>query len=674
MNRTPASRSGDASRASTRRTFLLATLLLLAAGALRFWRLDAGWFGIDQARDAAWAERIARGGAWPDAGPAMRNHVRLGATYYFFWALPALLVDSPLAGYAFAAFLGTAAVAAAGALAWSVAGPTAGLAALLWLGFHPAAVIDSRVAWAPAAVPAACAVFLWAGRRLLRAPDRTNAAIVGLVSGFATQLHLATVSFLPVAAGALLSRFGRIGRAGLLAAAVGFSLVLLPMAVAVRDPIPATVGSMAAGPASTTDQVSPYANRLLDFLFVVPRFLSGLTPPYRALPGPARVWIPLEIVATLVPIAAVGWLALRTRAVREPGTLRLVLATFVATTAIPLALPTDVWCYYLDGRFVAGAIAVGVAVALAGRPWLLAALCVTTVCRTALLAWWVWAVSTTGWVPANLDYLRVGGPRPSELSGRAQLFTVATKRALSDAVVDTIGAVVRPLRWDLHGMAVEDFDTDNGYFLLREARERGVPPATGNDVLFLPPGKIPPSWIDGFRGRRSLRLLDVYEYEAVVHPERGVLEGCATGPVPAPPVSDPVDYGAGEPRHAAWPCAEPIVRVPFDAPPAGAAVRVFPRLSGAGRIEILSVEPPVEVYRPGLPGLDRGVTLPRSAGEIRMRLVLEGPATLDMVELHGRAPLAPAVSSPSEPSPPPESGEIPDALRADSDRATAGRG
>ena len=101
---------------SASQTLLLAGLLLALAAALRLWHLDAGWFGVDQARDATWAERIASGTAWPVAGPQMRNRVRLGATYYFFWALPALVADSPLAGYAFAALLGTAAVAGAGLL------------------------------------------------------------------------------------------------------------------------------------------------------------------------------------------------------------------------------------------------------------------------------------------------------------------------------------------------------------------------------------------------------------------------------------------------------------------------------------------------------------------------------------------------------------------------------
>ncbi|MFM7141960.1 MAG: hypothetical protein ACKO2K_08615, partial [Alphaproteobacteria bacterium] len=442
----------------------------------------------------------------------------------------------------------------------------------------------------------------------------------------------------------------------------------------------ATVGPPAGDATATVVPVSPYQHRLLDFVFVVPRFLSGLTRPYGVLPGAARVWIPLEFLATVVPLVAAGWLASRTGSVREPGTLRLILATFVATILVPLALPTDVWCYYLDGRLVAGAIAVGVAVALSRRPWVLGAIAVTAACRTVMLAWWVSSAASTGWIPANLDYLRVGGPRPADLNARARLLTVSRKSELADVVLDTVGAVDRPLRWDLHGVGAEDFDTDNGYFLLREARERGVPEATGSDVLILPRVEVPPSWVDAFPEPRSVGYLDVFEYAAVVHPERGTIEGCGSGPLPPPPVPDPIDYGTGEPRRTAWPCADPIVRVPFDAHPDGASVRVFPRLSGPGRIEILSVTPASDSFGSGIPSLGRGVMLPASSGEIRLRLALEGPATLDMVVLHGRnAPVAPSPASPASPpatdtTPSHPHEGLPEALRADSNLATAGRG
>jgi len=642
----PRGHAGNDSGTSSGRAALLLALVLAASAALRLWHLDAGWFGVDQARDAAWAERISTGVDWPEAGPAMRNRVRLGATYHFFWAIPALFVDSPLAGYAFAALLGTAAVVGGSALAWQVAGPVAGLAAALWLGFHPVAVIDSRIAWAPAAVPAACALFLWVGRRFLRSPGRLNAALVGLASGFATQLHLATAALLPVAAGTLLARFGRVGRAGLAVAAAACAILLVPMAAAMRLPL----ALPSASPMAAASEVSPWRDRLLDFFFLVPRLLSGLTPPYPSLAWGARVWIPLELLATAAPVLAALWLARRTGEVREPSTLRLVLATFAATTLVPLLLPTEAWYYYFDGALVAGAIVVGVAVARAGSGrGILPALAGIAACRALLLAWWVAAAASSGEIPANLDYLRVGGPRPARLSARASLATVAAKRAMADAVLDVLGSADRPLRHDLHGVGADDVDGDNGYFLLRASRARGAAgEGTGQDALLMPPQSLPPSWIDGFPDPRRLRGRALFAYRSVLHPERGSLEGCATGEVPEPPRPDPLDYGAGEPRHTAWPCSEPIVRVPFDPSPDGITVRVFPRVVGAGSVRIESVDPPVEVLRPGIPPLGPGVVLPRSGGELRLRVLAKGPATLDLVELHGRSgPIAP--TPPSEP-------------------------
>ena len=612
---------------SASQTLLLAAVLLALAAALRLWHLDAGWFGVDQARDATWAERIASGTAWPVAGPQMRNRVRLGATYYFFWALPALVADSPLAGYAFAAVLGTAAVAGAGLLAHRIAGPAAGLVAMLWLAAHPVAVIHSRIAWAPAAVPAICALLLLVGRRFLREPRLGSATLLGGVAALATQVHLAAAALLPVAAGTLLARLGRVGRAGLAAAALGAGAVLWPMGLAVLQSVP-------VAPAATDVAVSPYAYRAIDFLFLVPRVLSGLTPAYAALPAAVRVWIPLEFGAILLPLGAAAWLASRTAGMREPATLRLVLAAFVATILVPLLLPIEVWAYYLDARMVCGAVAVGVAASRLDRRWSIGLL-VFAVGRTALLAWWVAGAAKQGSIPANLDYLRIGGARPAEPSARAPLLTVAARRRLADVLVDTIGDVERPLRWYVHGPGANNLDNDNGYFILREARERGRPKSTGLEALLVPPGRVPASWIDGFAEPTRVNGIDAYAYPGTLHTRDGWLEGCASGGLPPPPVPAPLDYGNGEPRQTAWPCSDPVVAIPFGAPPRGVVVRAFPILVGQGSVEILSVDPSGETFLSGVGFLGRGVILPESTGTLRLRLHLDGPATLDLVELHG---------------------------------------
>ncbi|MFM8410097.1 MAG: hypothetical protein ACKOCT_07450, partial [Alphaproteobacteria bacterium] len=82
----------------------------------------------------------------------------------------------------------------------------------------------------------------------------------------------------------------------------------------------------------------------------------------------------------------------------------------------------------------------------------------------------------------------------------------------------------------------------------------------------------------------------------------------------------------------------------------------------------------------GIPSLGRGVMLPASSGEIRLRLALEGPSTLDLFSLHVRnAPVAPSPASPASPpakdtTPVHPHEDLPEALRADSNLATAGRG
>ena len=55
---------------------------MLLSAALRLVALDSGWFGVDQARDIAWAERIASGAGHPAAGPLMGNRFHLGSLYY----------------------------------------------------------------------------------------------------------------------------------------------------------------------------------------------------------------------------------------------------------------------------------------------------------------------------------------------------------------------------------------------------------------------------------------------------------------------------------------------------------------------------------------------------------------------------------------------------------------
>ena len=57
-------------------------LILLLAAFLRLLAIDAGWFGVDQARDLAWAASIVSGEELPHVGPLMRGRVHLPGPLY----------------------------------------------------------------------------------------------------------------------------------------------------------------------------------------------------------------------------------------------------------------------------------------------------------------------------------------------------------------------------------------------------------------------------------------------------------------------------------------------------------------------------------------------------------------------------------------------------------------
>lgn len=628
-----------------RPVFVLGLLVLACAGALRLASLDAGWFGVDQARDATWASEIAAGSAFPRFGPPMRNRLHLGATYYYFWSIPALFTDSPLGGYAFAGVLGTAAVAATGFLAARIAGPLAGIVAMAWLAVHPMAVIDSRIAWAPAALPLAAALGLLASRALLLRPTLARAALLGGLAALATQLHLSAVSLLLVAVGVLVSTGSRLGRRGWAAALAAAAMVLAPMVLAPHAPDAATAVAPMAG--------SPYANRFGDYAFLVSRWMKGLTPESMILPLRVSLWLPLEIATVLLPIAA--WFALwPVREVRERPTLVLVLGAFAATTLVPLFLPAVLWAYYFDASLVPGAICIGLLVATPGRSRSMAAALVAlvVVAHLPLLSWWIGWTRVAGYVPTNLDFLRVGGPRPVMAAARAQVLGLRRRQELAEVILDAHGPGGRPLRDDLHGEGFAAFDTDNGFFLQRALRERerslgptGAGSSSGSTatarrrgVLVVPASRVPPSWIDAMDPPRFAGGLVVRGYAPRLRSAEGVVENCGDVPLPRRRELDPLEYGSGEQPLTAWPCSPARVVVPFDASDAGSVTRVFPVLRGSGRIVGIESLPAGERLFAGLPDLREGILLPPGAGRLQFELALDGPVDLDLVELHGRRP------------------------------------
>lgn len=596
---------------------------MLLAAALRLVGLDAGWFGVDQARDLAWAERIASGAGHPVAGPLMRNRFHLGALYYEFWAIPAHLADGPVAFYAFAGLLGVLAVFLTWWLARRLAGPCAALCAGSLLAAMPLAVIDSRVAWAPAALPAWSAVLLVCATAFLRTPSAMRAALLLSVAALGTQLHVAAAPPALVAGLVVLARARSLGARGLAIAAAAGALPLLPMLLALGEPMPAI-----ATPAVAID---PREHRLGDLLMATPRVLTGLSPA--ALPWLVRVWLPCEALLGAASLLAALMVALRPPQRTDARALRAVAAVFWAGVAAVLLLPADAWYYYLDATLVPAAILLGTSLSvLRARTFVAGMLLLVLGARAALLAWWIQLAASSGYVQANLDWLHLGGARPAAPEARARLLSVKTKAAAADALVREVGLPVQRVWHDAHGSAFSDLDTDNGYFLRRAAAAGTAD--RGYSALVTYAGELPPEWLAGFAAPRRVGPLEIRAYVATLGRPAEQLGGCdAALPVQAMP--EPLAYGAGTPPWPEWPCPAPTVRVHAQPAPDGTVVRALARIDGAGRVVQMTGNPRAIPLRVEAPGAGTGVELDAGGGDLAVRLDVSGPARLDLYELHG---------------------------------------
>jgi len=603
---------------------------VLLAAALRLVHLDAGWFGVDQARDVTWAELIASGQTHPTVGPPMRNRFHLGALYYDFWALPALFSTSPLAAYVHAGVLGTLSVVLVWCLTRALAGAAAGLAAAALLATSPVAVLDSRIAWAPAALPFWSALLLLVAVWFARAPTAPRAALLLFLAAFGTQLHVAAAPLALLAGGVVLWQVRALSWRGLLLAALGGAAPLVPMLLALATPVAQTAAAAVA---------DPMQHRLRDILALVPRLVTGLTPV--GLPPGVRAWLSAEAALTAATIAAGLYLLLRPAAPGRDARLRLVaLALFAGLAAVAL-LPAEAWYYYLDGVLVPGAVVLGVTwQALRWRRAAVAVLACCVVARALLLTWWIVGAASAGHVSANLDFLRLGGPRPTDPEGRARLLSVATKQSAATILANDVGLSLDRFWRDVHGSAFADLDTDNGYFFRRAAeagRHRTTTPRPdqGASALVHYRGDFPSGWL----ARSGLALaagpLEIRTYEPALDLGAARLVGCGDEPPPAQRPRSPLDYGSGEPVLPDWPCAMPTVAVPVRAPAPDVALRVFARTEGAARVLEVTADPPGSPVASTAPGAGIGLALAPGPARLLVRLQVSGPARLDLYELHG---------------------------------------
>jgi hypothetical protein len=585
----------------------------------------------------------------------MRGRVHLGATYYYFWSIPALLGTDPRLAYAFAGLLGVGAVAGAFLLGRRIGGSSAGNFAALLLATTPAAVIDSRIAWAPAAIPPLAAAVLLLCHALLRRPTLARAAATAATATFATQLHLATAPLVLAAAASALARRRAIGGRGLLVAAIAAAVPLLPMAAAWRldagdrGPMAGDVRSASGGSARTASrsEVStrdPTAGRIADLVLVSGRMVEGYSPPREERASLLSAWAAVERVA--LPVALAGVLAaaaaaLRRGASREDSPLPELVA-FLGSIAAVAMLPAEAWYYYLDTALVPGCVLLGVA---ATRPGTLAAvfrlvLVAAVALRVASLLLWLATGPATGALRVNLEWLRLGGVETAQLAGRARLPTLAVKEAAARAIVGDLGIPPEAVRSRVHGAAFADLDTDNGFFFARSSR-RGEPPrescAAPTHALAVYADELPERWLEGFAAPRRVGPLAIYGYEPVLETEAARIRDCDEAPAVQGPPGDPRDYGFGVPELPVWPCApgELELDVPVGVTPPGTAVRAFARVQGAARVVALASEPAGTAIATAAPGAGTGLELPRDARRLTVRLRVDGPAALDLYELHG---------------------------------------
>jgi hypothetical protein len=621
---------------ASRKSVALLAILTLAA-VLRLRALDSGWFGVDQARDLTWAARIASGEAFPAVGPAMRNRVHLPPTYYDFWAIPAFFSDDPIAFYAFAALLGVATTALVARLASGIGGARAGLLAALVFATSPIAVIDGRVAWAPAALPLASAVVLLAARRFLVAPSALRAAGLMIAAGLAPQLHLAAVPLALVAGVVVLRRARELGARGLVVAAAAALATIAPALYALTVPVP--------HPAPQT-QAAVTAGRARAMLELVPRVIDGLSRPSSARPGAIDAWIAVEHLAVAVATAALLWLWLRARRGTREASAWPVPAGAAACALAVGALPGEAWSYYLDTLLVPAAVAVGLAVAASRRAAALVLLALVVAARVGGIAWWEEQNARTGDVPTNLDQLRLGGPEPESPDSRARVLTVATRESAARVLLGNLGLPLEHLWQRAHGAGFTDLDTDNGFFFIRAGRAAavaraeapGTAPGRGDarDALVVFAGELPADWLAAFSPAERAGPLAIYGYSPYLRESEARLLDCGTGGVPRQAPRSPLDYGDGERALPTWSCPEPTVVVPVERAPSDVALRVLARTTGAARILSFEAEGG-QAEAVDAPGAGTALRLATTPTTVKVRLRVDGPASLDVYELHGAA-------------------------------------
>jgi Dolichyl-phosphate-mannose-protein mannosyltransferase len=611
---------------------MAATALLLALGvALRVTALDLGWFGVDQARDVATALDVARGADLPTVGPTMRRVVRLGALYYYVWAVPYLVSRDPLAGYWFAALLGVVAMVMVWRLAQRLWGRPAGLVVLATVAAHPVWVIDGRVAWAPALLPVAGAALLWLvlGREGTLSPRRATA--IGATLGLAVQLHLTMVVW--VAAVAVVALWERMPWRTVRRVLVGGLVTGLPALWAIAAPAKGQsgIGSLAARAAL------PAVGRRLAAAYELPWRVPAAFAQWgdRDAGGGA----PVALAAAVLSIAVLaGLLCLAGRRTGHRRAARLILTTVVLGGVLVLGLPGDVWYYYLDALLPAAALAAGTLVTWGGvgARARVPVTCVVVGAAAVLgvhLGGWLRLVAERGYMPVEPALLTLDGRPGRDAATPGRLLTLRVKRAAAESVA-TLGGGFADLWLRTHGPAFGDASGDNGFWLrwaLARQRDATVPRggvAARHVALWYrsdPVAVALARQADGVDvAVTEVGPLSVVRYASAIDYASCLAEGVPIT-VPIRVLPAPRRYGDGTPPR---PQILPRL-VTCRLEPGGGSTRVVAALDGSGTVRVRGGG------REATAGSESALCIARAPTGVTftVEILPEGPAALDVYDL-----------------------------------------
>jgi hypothetical protein len=362
---------------------------------------------------------------------------------------------------------------AALALVWRFArrafGPTAALAAVAVFATTPIAVIDGRVAWAPAALPIVAMLLVV----LLAGPlTAGRLAALGAALGVAVQLHLSMVAWGAAAVVVALVRWPGWRAVG--ASALGFLSTGVPAVYAVF--------ANAGHDAGLTTLPSRAAPDVVGRLLAVPMLGARVLDAFWQWPDAPKPWASLAWIATaVVAIAALaGMVRLAIAAARRDAAAIAVIAPLVCHVGMVAVLPGDAWYYYLDATVPLVALAAGACWWRTGPARLplladaaLVAVLASSLVLGAAVVRWIATAAEHGYLVVHPAALALGGAGGRDASAPGRLPTVATKRAVADALA--ADAADFTTRWrTTHGPAFDDVTGDNGFWLRRTATEEGA--------------------------------------------------------------------------------------------------------------------------------------------------------------------------------------------------------